>query len=73
MTRFKPCERCRSLSAKPRERYCGRCRKVVLKELHQAMRYDELIHVRTLSRPGTELIGRPCRSPLVVAEQGLWG
>jgi len=73
MRRIKPCEHCRSLSPKPGERYCEKCRRIVLKELHNEMRYDELIHIRTLSRAGTEMIGRPARSALIAAEQGLWG
>jgi hypothetical protein len=57
------CERCQKNVAKDGERFCPDCRKAVLKEL-RAKHRDE--PVRTLSRLGTEEIGRPGR-PWIIA------
>jgi hypothetical protein len=60
----KQCRRCNKAPAVPTEKYCKTCRKFVIEE---AVPRQE--PVRTLSRDGTEYIGRGCRDWRIVAEQ----
>lgn len=52
----KPCDNCGGEGRIEGERFCSKCRRTIVQKIHE--RYDGVIEVRTLSRPGTEEIGR---------------
>ena len=64
---MKPCQLCYTGQARYGERYCDTCRKAVVREARKAYDAHELLNVRTLSRAGTEMIGRPAL-PMVVSD-----
>lgn len=57
----KPCDRCEQVDRVEGERYCKRCRAVVLQDIRN--QHYEQQRVRTLSSPGTESVGRKMLPP----------
>lgn len=63
---LKLCKNCNDRPAKVGEKYCTKCRSVVLKELRAASgEGDDPLYVRTLSSRGAGMIGRKCRDTRV--------
>lgn len=63
------CKRCEQKCAIENKLYCATCRKIVTAAYRERQRIDDALNVRTLSRRGTEMIGRPARPTCVAAEQ----
>jgi hypothetical protein len=50
----KPCERCKIKSAVPPNRYCGDCRKLVVKELRESGYFGPVGYTRGRGRDAQE-------------------
>jgi hypothetical protein len=60
MPNGKPCERCSEAERIEGERYCKKCRKIIIAPIRAAA--SKPFGVRDIHGKGSELVGRKCRS-----------